>query len=58
MSEMDLHGDVEDESSLDTATAELDRLEAPTPDDLEQALPVSEQNLDHEVVPQDEDEYR
>jgi hypothetical protein len=58
MSEMDLHGDVEPVPDPVEDLETSPDPEAPEPDALEQALTVTEPEPDHEVVPQDEDEYR
>lgn len=61
MSEMDLHGDVEAPETTDPLPETLEDLsdeEVPVEDAVEQAITVTEPEADHEVVPQDEDEYR
>lgn len=61
MSEMDLHGDTEVGSAEEPGPEEiedLDDVEVPEADAVEQAAPLTEQQADHEVVPLDEDEYR
>lgn len=61
MSEMDLHGDVEAPGTVDPLPEELEDLaddEVPEADAVEQSLTVSEPEPDHEVVRQDEDDYR
>jgi hypothetical protein len=58
MSEMDIHGDLETELDTGDEAEPVDDPEVPAADAAEQATPLTEQPLDHEVVPVDEDEYR